>query len=212
MEIALQDIGQAYGERWIFRHISARLRPGAITVVKGPNGSGKSTLLRICARLAAPTEGHVSAAEAGQVLVREAYRRRLALVTPELRFYPRLTARENLSFLLGLRGEKLTGQRYSELLARVELPEAQLRGVLAGAFSTGQRQRLKLAVLLSVGAKVWLLDEPGANLDGAGRALLQREARRHAEAGGLVLWATNDEGEEAGADGCIDMGGREAGL
>ena len=98
MEIALQDVGQAYGERWLFRHITAQFRPGTITAVTGPNGSGKSTLLRICARLAAPVEGKVTVTEGERPLVKADYRERLALVTPELRFYPCLTAWENMSF------------------------------------------------------------------------------------------------------------------
>lgn len=212
MEIALQDVGQAYGERWLFRHITAQFRPGTITAVTGPNGSGKSTLLRICARLAAPVEGKVTVTEGERPLIKADYRERLALVTPELRFYPCLTAWENMLFLLGLRGQELSPARYSELLSRVGLQEARLRGVLAGSLSTGQRQRLKLAVLLASEAQGWLLDEPGANLDASGRALVLREARKHAESGGLVLWATNDEREEAAANACIDLGRSEAGL
>ena len=67
------------------------------------------------------------------------------------------------------------------------------------------RQRLKLAALLASGAAVWLLDEPGANLDAAGRELVLREARRGAADGKLVFWATNDSREEGAADACIHL-------
>lgn len=69
-------------------------------------------------------------------------------------------------------------------------------------------KRLQLAILLASGADVWLLDEPGAHLDGAGRCLVRREARRAAEEGKLVLWATNDAEEEAEADAGIALSGR----
>ena len=78
----------------------------------------------------------------------------------------------------------------------------------AGEFSTGMRQRLKIAVLLASGADIWLLDEPGANLDKAGRGLLAAEIRQAAARGVLVALATNDPGEEALADEVISLAGR----
>ena len=74
-----------------------------------------------------------------------------------------------------------------------------------GQLSTGMRQRVRLAVLLGVDAKVWLLDEPGLALDAAGRTLLASEARAAADRGRLVLWATNDREEREAADACIDL-------
>lgn len=213
LKLVLTELGQAFGGRWVFRGISREICGGSIIAVAGPNGSGKSTLLRLCARLLVPTEGRVQALDEGDCeLKRAAYRARLAMVAPELRFYPRLTARENLSFLLGLRGKTLTREAYQGLLARVELPEEKIRENMAGAFSTGMRQRLKLAALLAAEADIWLLDEPGANLDAGGRKLVMREAKLAAEQGKLVLWATNDEREGAAADERIDLGGAQAGL
>lgn len=55
--------------------------------------------------------------------------------------------------------------------------------------------------------RIWLLDEPGANLDQAGRALILREARQAAAEQRLVLWATNDSREEGAADACIHLSG-----
>ena len=78
---------------------------------------------------------------------------------------------------------------------------------VTGEFSTGMRQRLKLAALLAAEADIWLLDEPGANLDAVGRELVLREARQAADEGRLVLWATNDEREEAAADAAIHLAG-----
>ena len=67
------------------------------------------------------------------------------------------------------------------------------------------RQRLKLAVLFLVDAHIWLLDEPGANLDAAGRSMVLQAAREAAQAGRLVLLATNDPGEEEVADDIIHL-------
>lgn len=209
VEIEMEGVGKSFGGTVVFRDFSASLQPGRITAVRGANGSGKSTLLRLAAKLLSPDTGKVVARdrEAGLVLEKAEFRSRLAMVTPELRFYPRLTAWENMDFLLGLRGEKLSGDSYSKLLERVGLSEKKVNGVQAGGLSTGMRQRLKLAVLLASQAEVWLLDEPGANLDLEGRSLVLREARQAADSGVLVLLATNDEREEAAADECISLGG-----
>ncbi|MBQ7498660.1 MAG: ABC transporter ATP-binding protein, partial [Selenomonas sp.] len=183
VEIEMEGVGKSFGGTVVFRDFSASLQPGRITAVRGANGSGKSTLLRLAAKLLSPDTGKVVARdrEAGLVLEKAEFRSRLAMVTPELRFYPRLTAWENMDFLLGLRGEKLSGDSYSKLLERVGLSEKKVNGVQAGGLSTGMRQRLKLAVLLASQAEVWLLDEPGANLDLEGRSLVLREARQAAD-------------------------------
>ena len=64
----------------------------------------------------------------------------------------------------------------------------------AGTFSTGMRQRLKFAVLLSVDADIWLLDEPTANLDDDGREKLFSEVQA-AKPDKIILLATNDKAE-----------------
>ena len=78
--------------------------------------------------------------------------------------------------------------------------------------STGMAQRLKIAVLLGCEADVWLLDEPGANLDEVGRRMIRAEMKRGAAEGRLVLLATNDAGEEAEADEVIRLGVDAAGA
>lgn len=203
IEITFEDVCAAYGERTIFSGLSKRITGGRITAVTGDNGSGKSTFLRLAGHLLRAHEGRVSVCVDGRELRQAELRAHLAMVTPELRFYDHLTAWENMAFLLGLRGTPLTDDLYKEGIRKVGLSEEKLDGKYAGAFSTGMRQRLKLAVLFLSGADIWLLDEPGANLDAAGKAMVLQAARRAADAGKLVLLATNDSGEEAAADDAI---------
>ena len=203
IEITFEDVCAAYGERTIFSGLSKRIPGGRITAVTGENGSGKSTFLRLAGHLLRAHEGKVSVCVDGQELRQAELRSHLAMVTPELRFYSYLTARENMEFLLGLRGITLTDAMYQDGLRQVGLSEEKLEGKYAGAFSTGMRQRLKLAVLFLSGADIWLLDEPGANLDTAGKTMVLQAARKAADAGKLVLLAANDSGEEAAADDTI---------
>ena len=208
--ITFDRVTRSFGGRPLFDRLDAKIRGGVITAVTGPNGSGKSTFLRLAGHLLRPDSGKVIVKCDDSELRRASYRDRLGIVTPELRFYPRLTAYENMTFFLGLRGKTLTVDTYRVLLNRVGLDETAIRGKFAGAFSTGMRQRLKFAVLLASGADVWLLDEPAANLDAAGRAMILREARQAAASGAVVLWATNDAGEEENADEVIRLGGNSA--
>ena len=207
VRIEFTEVCQRFHGRKIFGPLDAILSGGKITAVTGQNGSGKSTFLKLAAHLLLPSTGRVMVSERGAVLQKEALRQRIAMVTPELRFYDRLTARENMDFLLGMRGMHLDEDNYRHLLARVGLVEKAVAHSYAGEFSTGMRQRLKIAVLLAAEADIWLLDEPGANLDKGGRDLLAAEIRQAAKRGVLVALATNDPGEEALADETISLAG-----
>ena len=206
--IEFAEVSQRFHGRQIFDPLDVTLSGGKITAVTGQNGSGKSTFLKLAGHLLLPSSGKVMVSEQGTELCKEALRQRLAMVTPELRFYDRLTARENMDFLLGMRGINIDDGAYRSLLARVGLAEAAVAQSYTGEFSTGMRQRLKIAVLLASGADIWLLDEPGANLDKVGREMLAAEIRQAAARGVLVALATNDPGEEALADEHISLAGR----
>ena len=212
LKLVFSDVTKQFAGRKGIEHLNAEVQSGSITIVKGTNGSGKSTLLKMAAKLLLPDVGKVTAKvmdDGGeQELRKEAYRRRLALVTPDFHVYPKLTARENLDFFLGFRRtEPLDDAEYHSLLQKVGLEEAAVAGKYAEHFSTGMKKRLHLAILLGSGADIWLLDEPGANLDAEGREMVRREARLAAKEGKLVLWATNDPEEEAEADACIALSG-----
>lgn len=205
MRIEFNAVSQSFHGRKIFGPLDLMLQGGRIIAVTGRNGSGKSTFLKLAGHLLLPVQGKVRVLRGEKELAQAELRRRIAMVTPELKFYDRLTARENLDFFLGLRGKSLHGKQYTALWERVGLSGADTAAAFVGEFSTGMRQRLKLAVLLAGDADIWLLDEPGANLDEAGRRLVLTEARLAAQAGKLVLLATNDPGEEAAADVCIPL-------
>jgi iron ABC transporter, ATP-binding protein len=210
--LAFREVGQTFGDLTVFSRLSCTIAGGKVTAVTGGNGSGKSTFLRIAARLLCPTAGMVETRADGALLSALAYQRHLAMVTPEMKLYPRLTARENMAFFLGLRGRILHEADYEALLSRVGLRAAVLQEKGVGALSTGMAQRLKIAVLLGCEADVWLLDEPGANLDEAGRRMVRKEMTRGVAEGRLVLLATNDAGEEAEADEVIHLGADGAGA
>ena len=208
VSLTFSDVTKRFAGRTVIGQLSAELAGGTVTAVTGANGSGKSTLLKLAAKLLLPDEGKIVAKDGGQALSKASYRSRIGIVTPEFHAYPKLTARENLAFFLGFRrAAPLTAMQYEQLLARVGLSADVIDGKYVEHFSTGMKKRLHLAILLASEADIWLLDEPGATLDAAGRSMVRREARKAADAGKLVLLATNDREEEAVADACISLSG-----
>lgn len=212
LTLSFEDAGISFAGKSVLRALSFTLGGGSVVAVRGPNGSGKSTLLRLAAGLLRPTKGRVALQTAAGEAEGAAWQANLAYLSPELSLYPLLTAAENLDFFLGLRGIALSDAARRTLLARVGLKGAQDWRMQTASFSTGMRQRLKLAVLLGADAPFWLLDEPGANLDEEGRTLLAALAREAAAEGRLVLWATNEQKEEVAADARICIAGGAAHL
>lgn len=166
---------------------SASFRPGRLHLVEGESGSGKTTLLSLLGLLEAPGEGRVTLG--GQVLSSPSSkerdlrkgRRSFSLCLRELDYLPSLTLRENLR-LAG--GDLAKGER---ILADLGLGERL--GERAALLSTGELQRLSLALALMSPAPVLLLDEPTANLDEGRRGIALRWIEREASSRIVVLAA-----------------------
>jgi len=190
----VRDLGVRLGGRVVFQGLSFEWgAPGSIAVT-GPNGSGKTTLLKVLAGLLRPGRGTVEWRDGGRVLAPADARSRLGFVSPELALYEDLSALENLAFFARARGLAWSESEGRAWLARLGLGD---RGSdRLGGFSSGMKQRVKLAFALQARPTLVLLDEPGSNLDEAGRAVLRQlvvEAARDA----LVVVATNDPEEAA---------------
>ena len=178
-----------YESRLVLRDLSFEVAPGACVAVVGPNGAGKSTLLRLVAGLLAPSRGEVLWSGSSP-------RGHCALAAPDAPVYRELSCLENLKFFSGGAPDSALENH----LARWSL--GQRKGDSAGELSSGLRARLGLAVASWFGAPILLLDEPSANLDESGRALVENliQAQR---ARGVTLLATNDARDLAWCDGEI---------
>jgi heme exporter protein A len=181
--------------------------PGAVAVT-GPNGSGKSTLLRILAGLLRPTSGATTVSVAGREHPPADRRDVLGLATPELAFYEEFTATENLVFAAEARGLAAPARAAGAVLDRVGL--ATRASDRVAAFSSGMKQRLRLAFALLHEPPILLLDEPGSHLDETGREAVRDVVARFA-ARGLVLLATNDPEEIQLAESRLELRGHRLG-
>ena len=165
--------------------------PQAIAIT-GPNGTGKSTLLSIVGGLLRPTDGTVSFSFEGASLSPGSWRQYIAWLSPHLYPPADLTIQDLLQSYIWFKGLRLS----PGLLEEVQL-QARLRAPLSH-LSSGQCQRLLLALTLALQRPILILDEPTAFLDEDWKAFFHDRLRRVIEKGQtLVLCATNDPSEAA---------------
>jgi ABC-2 type transport system ATP-binding protein len=183
--IRLDSISRWYGSHQALQDISLHLEPGRIGLL-GPNGAGKSTLLKILMGLLPPSSG------SGRVLDYElassgsALRRSIGYMPESDILIPGLRGAEYVALAGELYGmpRRQAQRRAHEVLTYLELEDARYRSL--EEYSTGMKQRLKLAQALVHDPPVLLLDEPTSGLDPAGRdamlQLLQTLGRQHGKA------------------------------
>jgi ABC-2 type transport system ATP-binding protein len=177
--IDLHGVGRRYGSFVALDDVTLQLPPGRIGLL-GPNGAGKSSLLKILMGLIPPTSGH------GQVLGQELtaggvasgdgwrLRREIGFMPEADALVPGLRGVEYVSLAGELAGmpRRQAQRRAHEILTYLELEDARYRKL--EEYSTGMKQRLKLAQALIHDPPVLLLDEPTSGLDPAGREAMLR--------------------------------------
>ena len=184
------DLAMRYGRKRVFQGLMVQARPGAPLAVLGRNGSGKSTLLKILAGVLTPTSGDIELTVDGVAVSASNVPFHVGFVAPYLRLYEPFSARENLEFLVQARRLQGGKARMERLLERVGLADRADGRV--SAYSTGMKQRLRIAAALLHDPPVLLLDEPSVSLDEHGKELVEQIARDERR---IVVLATNDRAE-----------------
>jgi ABC-type multidrug transport system ATPase subunit len=128
----------------------------------GPNGSGKSTLLQILWGQSLPSSGAVTYTRDEKPLAVEEIFRHISVATPYMDLVDEFTLKEQIEFHFKLKKPK-AGLSISEMIERMYLQDAIEKPI--GNFSSGMRQRVKLALAFFTESSLIFLDEPGTNLD-----------------------------------------------
>ncbi len=168
---------------------------GEIVLLCGPNGAGKTSLLRLCAGLLPVERGSAIVLGHDLALDRTAVRNRVGLLGHSNGLYGDLSVIDNVSFWGATVGA--TAEEVAASLERMGLA-GRLSTVAVSRLSAGQRRRTALACLVARRAELWLLDEPHAGLDAAGRDELDATLREAVASGATVIVASH-ELERAGA-------------
>jgi heme exporter protein A len=202
--IEFEDIGRVFGSRVVLKGVSGHVTFGEVLVVAGSNGIGKSTLLRILSGLLLPSHGRLNWHAGGAPLSQENVHHYLGYTAPDLHLYRELSGAENLQFFAALRGIPLPHNSLREILEGVGL-KGRGRDLVAN-YSSGMRQRLKLAFALLHQPPLLILDEPTATLDEDGCRIVRQtvDAQRRI---GLCILATNERSELDWGDRVLTLSG-----
>jgi len=193
MKITLIDAGKRFNRDWIFRHLSYEFSTGHSYAITGPNGSGKSTLLQSIAGAIGVSEGVINyvaagpSAAAGAIPPEHVYRH-LSLAAPYLQLIEEMTVTEFLHFHAAFK-PFLPGHTSREIIRRVGLEAAAHKQIRY--YSSGMKQRIRLAQALFSDTPMVLLDEPCTNLDADGIELY-RSLIREITADRVVIVSSND--------------------
>ena len=173
--VTVDRLAKALGSNKVLRGISFEARSGEIFGLLGPNGAGKTTTLRVICTLLAPDAGSVDVLGFDTRTAPQEVRRRVGVVTAEIGVYPRLTARENITYFAELSGVGPDGelkQKVDSVIERLDMGSfAQQR---AESLSSGQKQKVAIARAIVHDPPVLMFDEPTSNLD----VLASREIRQ----------------------------------
>jgi len=190
-ELILTDIEKKFVTKTIFKKVNLNLKNGSSLALTGRNGSGKSTLIKIIAGLLAATKGKCTLNINGNKTDKGHLYRYTGFVAPYLNLYDELSAYENLEFFTVMKsnGKKADKEYINSLLERVNLYNRRFDFVKD--FSSGMKQRLKLAFSIINSPPLLLMDEPRTNLDTYGIDIAYGIIEEQIKQGILIL-ATNE--------------------
>lgn len=161
-KIEFTNAGKRYKRDWIFRKFDYTFQSGNSYAILGANGSGKSTLLKSVLGYNPLTEGELHFFKEGrEVKPGQAYKN-FSICSPYLELYEELTMKELIRFQGGLKPylKNYTPQEFAEITELEKALNKQIK-----YFSSGMKQRLRIALAILCNTEVVLLDEPTSNLD-----------------------------------------------
>jgi len=200
MEIVLSNVGKRFNREWIFRHVEYQFVPGQKYAITGANGSGKSTLLQVIAGSLTYNEGNISFTSKGNPIAADQFYQSLAIAAPYLELIEEMTALEMLDFHQQFKKLVLPAVEILKIVGLEKAVHKQIR-----YFSSGMKQRLKMAQAFFSDTPVLFLDEPTANLDEEGIALYHLLIRNYTK-DRLVIISSNDKQEYDFCDEVIAIG------
>lgn len=195
MKISLTNTGKRFNRDWIFRNLSYQFTEGNAYAITGPNGSGKSTLLQVIGGAMVASEGKIDyelpVNGSQHSTDPEKAFQYISISAPYLELVEEMTAKEFLSFHAQFK-PFIAAFTIDAILEKVGLKQAADKQIRY--FSSGMKQRVKLAQAIFSDVPCVLLDEPCTNLDAKGIALYQQLIDEYCLEK-LVIVSSNDENE-----------------
>ena len=201
MKINLTKLGKRFNRDWIFRNLNYQFEEGKHYAITGPNGSGKSTLLQIISGSAIFNEGNINYSDKKKSFDATKIFQKISFSAPYLEVIEEMTLAEFFSFHSIMKGwlSSLTTEEIIYLSSLETSTHKQIR-----YFSSGMKQRVKLAQAIFSNTPVVLLDEPLTNLDEAGILLYHELIEKYCN-NRLLIISSNDKKEYSFCQEIIDM-------
>lgn len=205
--LRIENVSKKFNNRKIFESVSFELSQGSSIAITGRNGSGKSTLVKMIAGLLGRSSGDITFRLNNEIVTQDQVYKHIGFVSPYLNLYDEFTGYENLKICSDIR--RITSSGIEDILKRVGLFER--RNDLLKIYSSGMKQRLKLAFGILHNPYLLILDEPTSNLDSEGVKIVDGIAEEYKKDRILVI-ATNDEHERELCDDNFDLDIKKASV
>lgn len=190
MQLQLNNIGKRFGKEWIFSNLNYTFKQSKTYAILGANGSGKSTLLQIIAGSTLPSSGSIN------MFVKDVQTEidysQITLAAPYLELIEEMTGEEFLQFHFSFKSLHSSINNYQEIFKLIGLEphgNKQIR-----LYSSGMKQRLKLAQAILTNCPILLLDEPCSNLDSQGEELYHQLIQNYCS-NKLIIVCSNSSNE-----------------
>lgn len=191
MEIRLKNMGKRFNKDWIFRKLNYQFSSGKKYAITGPNGSGKSTLLQIISGATISNEGSITYQYNNQTINPEKIFKKISFAAPYLELIEEMTLLEFFNFHENMKGW-MTGFSSEKIIDIIQLQKSTNKQIRY--FSSGMKQRVKLAQAVFGNTPALFLDEPLTNLDQDGNELYHMLIEKYC-ANRLIIISSNDEKE-----------------
>lgn len=165
MQITLEKLGKRYNREWIFRNINCEFNSDKSYAILGSNGSGKSTLLQVIAGNQLPSEGKINYSNDQVNIAAEQIFHQLSFAAPYLELIEEYSLTELIQFQAHFKPflSDLSATEIVQIIGLEKSKDKELK-----YYSSGMKQRVRLALALLSNTPIILLDEPTSNLDKKG--------------------------------------------
>jgi ABC-type multidrug transport system ATPase subunit len=201
MRISLSDAAKRFNRDWIFRHLTFNFESPNTYAITGPNGSGKSTLLQVLAGAIDLSEGTIEWHLNTRKIEEGKTYQQISICAPYLELVEEMTAAEFLGFHRKFK-PFLQHSSIEIILSRIGLANAAHKQMRY--YSSGMKQRVKLAQAIFSDTPVVFLDEPCTNLDESGYDLYYSLLNDYCRSR-LVVVSSNDKAEYSFCKEIIDI-------
>jgi ABC-type multidrug transport system ATPase subunit len=188
--LQLDNISKRFRYEWIFKNINYAFEQGNAYAILGPNGSGKSTLMKILSGHLTPSVGKVQFSNKGYALDNDTVYQNISYAAPYIDVIEEMSLTEIIDFYTKFK-PLAKGLTINNLIDRLGFQKSKNKEIRF--FSSGMKQRLKLALAVCSQSPILLLDEPTTNLDTQGVEWYQQLMADFSTPERLIIVASNIE-------------------